>query len=54
MDLRCFGKKDKRTWYEKKSISRKDVVALVVGVAIGILAIAVTFSNGTRFYNPFL
>ena len=54
MDLRCFGKKDKRTWYEKKSISRKDIVALVVGVVIGILAIAVTFSNGTRFYNPFI
>lgn len=53
MDLRCFGKNNKRTWYMKKKITYKDYFALFIGVSLFILSLVITFSNGSRFYNPF-
>ena len=54
MDLRCFGKKKKRTWYMKKNFSYKDWITLAVTVAVTAVSLIVTFSNGSRFYNPFI
>lgn len=54
MDLRCFGKNKTRTWYEKKKMTSKDYIALVIGLALCVAAIYVTFSGGSRFYNPFI
>ncbi|MBR3228137.1 MAG: energy-coupling factor transporter transmembrane protein EcfT, partial [Erysipelotrichaceae bacterium] len=54
MDLRCFGKKKKRTWYMKKNFSYKDWITLAVTLAVTAVSLIVTFSNGSRFYNPFI
>ncbi len=53
MDLRCFGKNKKRTWYMRKKFSKKDYVVLTTCIIFAILCLVVTFSNGSRFYNPF-
>ena len=53
MDLRCFGKNKKRTWYMRKKFTKKDYVVLVACIIFAILCLVVTFSNGSRFYNPF-
>ena len=53
MDLRCFGKNKKRTWYMKKKFSYKDYIALIIGISLFILSLVITYSNGSRFYNPF-
>lgn len=53
MDLRCFGKNNKRTWYMKKKFSNKDIIALLIGVIIFVVSLLVTYSNGSRFFNPF-
>ena len=54
MDLRCFGKKQKRTWFMKKKISTKDYVAIAVGILIFALAMFITFKGGSRYFNPFI
>ncbi len=53
MDLRCFGKMKKRTWYMKKKFGRNDYIALAVCIVFAIACLVVTYSNGSRFYNPF-
>ncbi len=53
MDLRCFGKMKKRTWYMKRKFSRNDYIALAICIIFSIICLAVTYSNGSRFYNPF-
>lgn len=54
MELRGFGKKDKRTWYTRRELKRNDW--LVIGFAIVLLAIdlVVTFHDGSRYFNPFI
>ena len=54
MDLRCFGKNKKRTWYMKKKFSRRDYIALFVGITLFILSIVITYADGNRFFNPFV
>lgn len=54
MDLRCFGKEKKRTWYVKRKMSKADAIALFVGVVLFILSMVVTYSNGSRYFNPFI
>lgn len=54
MDLRCFGKKDKRTWYMKRKMSKSDYIALSVGVLVFVASLVFTFYDGNRFYNPFI
>ncbi|SDZ22420.1 energy-coupling factor transport system permease protein [Evansella caseinilytica] len=54
MELRGFGKNNKRTWYSARPFSVGDFIAMA-GVAV-LLAVTliVTFYDGNRFYNPFL
>ena len=54
MELRGFGKKKNRTWYMAKKLSRTDKLVLLVTVVFSVLALWVTFRDGSRFYNPFI
>lgn len=54
MQLRGFGKYKKRTWYSEKAFERNDYIVLVFTVVFCIIALFITFSNGSRFYNPFI
>ena len=54
MDLRCFGKSNKRTWYMKKKFALRDYIAIAVGIVVFVLALLITFADGNRFYNPFI
>lgn len=53
MELRGFGKKDKRTWYAARPFTRWDKLSM--GICLGLMALSflLTFLNGGRFYNPF-
>lgn len=53
MDLRCFGKNSKRTWYMKRKFTKYDYLSLAFCIVFSIICIVVTCSNGSRFYNPF-
>ena len=54
MELRGFGKKDKRTWYAARPFTRWDKLSM--GICLGLMALSflLTILNGGRFYNPFL
>ena len=54
MELRGFGKHKKRTWYMGKSLKGADYAVIAVTTIFSAVALAVTFSNGSRFYNPFV
>ena len=54
MDLRCFGKKKKRTWFMKRKIATRDYVAIALGVILFALAMFITFKDGSRYFNPFI
>lgn len=54
MELRAFGKKSKRTWYSERPLKKADYLTLLVASILFLLAIAVTLTNASRFYNPFL
>ncbi|MCL2066825.1 MAG: energy-coupling factor transporter transmembrane protein EcfT [Treponema sp.] len=53
MELRGFGKNNKRTWYSAKPFSRADRAALAVSVLLFAAGIWFTFRTGNRFFNPF-
>lgn len=53
MELRGFGKGKRRTWYTKRPLTWRDGVALlIVSLLLGV-ALALTFSRGSRVFNPF-
>lgn len=52
MELRGFGKKKKRTWYAYRKMKKKDVAVLILTVVFSAAALAVTFADGNRFWNP--
>lgn len=55
MDLRGFGKDKKRSWYNKKKLTREDYMALTISAMIFIGTVLVSvFINRSRFYNPFI
>ena len=54
MELRGFGKKEKRTWYRKRPMKKSDWITLIIGTVILIGGLAITFWDGSRYYNPFL
>lgn len=53
MELRSFGKHNKRTWYRAQPLTKTDWLTLIVSLILFIIAIVITFYNGSRFYNPF-
>lgn len=54
MELRGFGKNKKRTWYMGRRFTKADVLSIVVCVLLVVLAFALNYLNGSRFYNPFV
>lgn len=54
MELRGYGKHKKRTWYAGKPLKRNDYLTLIVTTVFTVSALAITFMDGSRFYNPFL
>lgn len=54
MELRGFGKKEKRTWIVKRKMKRNDWIAVSFAVILMILDLVITFWDGSRYYNPFL
>jgi len=54
MELRAFGKNKKRTFYAQRPFTKKDAYTLIGFIALMVIFIMITFSNGSRFYNPFL
>lgn len=53
MELRSFGKKNKRTWYSEKSIKKSDIAVLFVSIVLFVLSFSIMFMNHSRFYNIF-
>lgn len=54
MELRCFGKHKKRTWYMGRPLKTPDYIVMIATVVAMVIALSITFANGSRFYNPFI
>jgi len=54
MELRCFGKYRKRTWYMGKPLRTPDYISIIVVVLFCGAAMVITFLDGSRFWNPFV
>lgn len=50
---RHFGKKQGRTWYVQRPLTRLDKGALLLAVFSVIISISLVFINGSRLWNPF-
>jgi energy-coupling factor transport system permease protein len=53
MELRGFGSKPKRTWYSARPFAARDAVSVALSVLFIAIVLFVTWTNGSRFYNPF-
>ena len=53
MELRGYGKHKKRTWYMAKKLERNDYLVIAFTLVFTVVALWITFSDGSRFYNPF-
>ena len=54
MELRGFGKNNKRSWYSGRPFTKGDFIAMGVSAAIVVISVLLTLFNGGRFFNPFL
>ena len=54
MELRGFGTKRRRTWYNSRKFKANDYIAIVIAVIILCISMYMTYKNGGRFYNPFI
>lgn len=54
MELRRFGKEEKRTWYSARPFKKADILTITLVVAITLVGIYLFKINGGRFYNPFV
>lgn len=54
MELRGFGKHKKRTWYMARKLQKNDYIVLIVSILFMVVALGITYADGSRFYNPFL
>ena len=54
MELRGFGKEKQRSWYSARPFTRLDIIAMIFCVLLMVLSLALTFFNGSRFFNPFI
>lgn len=53
MDLRGFGKAPKRTWYVRESITKKDVIALIMVLLFVAIGFALKATRISYFWYPF-
>ena len=53
MELRGFGKNQKRTWYMSRKFSKMDIAFIVGSLLLMVVSLLITSING-RFYNPFI
>ncbi|SFC00915.1 energy-coupling factor transporter transmembrane component T family protein [Butyrivibrio sp. YAB3001] len=53
MELRCFGKNKKRTWYMAQKFKVLDYVSMIVCALLLVASLVLTHINGSRFFNPF-
>lgn len=54
MELRGFGKNKKRTWYMAQKLKKADIAVIVLTVLFCVVALFITFRDGSRFWNPFI
>lgn len=54
MELRRFGKLDKRTWYAGRRFNKRDYAAVLFFICLFAASMVVTYWDGNRFFNPFL
>ena len=54
MELRGFGNRRKRTWYNSRKFKLSDYIAIFLAILILVGSLYITFKNGNRFYNPFI
>lgn len=54
MELRRFGKSNKRTWYSERSFTVVDGLVILGAVLLTITSFTLIYINSSRFYNPFL
>ena len=54
MELRGYGKHKKRTWYMAKKLKRNDYLVIAFTIIFAIVALVITYADGSRFYNPFV
>ena len=53
MELRCFGKNKKRTWYMAQRFRFLDYMSMIFCALLLAASLTLTHINGGRFYNPF-
>ena len=53
MELRAFGYKKKRTWYNQRSFKIMDFLCILFCILLIVLSVYLLFINNGRFYNPF-
>lgn len=53
MELRCFGKNKKRTWYMSRKFKPLDYISMIFCALLVVVSFTLTKLNGSRFYNPF-
>ena len=54
MELRAFGYKKKRTWYNEREFKPKDIFSILCFSLLVLISIIFLYINGGRFYNPFI
>ena len=54
MELRGFGKNEKRTWYSSRPFRTGDILAIASSVAIMVISLLLNFVNNGRYFNPFV
>lgn len=54
MELRGYGKHKKRTWYMGRRLKKADYGVIAVTILFMVVALFITYRDGSRFYNPFL
>jgi len=54
LELRGFGKNKKRTWYSARKMQKLDWIIIFALIIFLVISILITFSDGSRFYNPFI
>lgn len=53
MELRCFGKGKKRTWYMGRRFLAADWISMLACGGLLLISVLLTIVNGGRFFNPF-